>query len=348
MIQVLSKNSYTTVITCLGKYFKWEANENEFPNMGNEALRGIIKQTPEWGGIPMKKWIWAVLIFLVAGVVGGYSVAHYHENELQYQRNITNGQTAIAQKNYAAAKNYFSRALTKKKNDREATNLLDQTRQFTRAESEFKSNEFTSARLDYQNVLKISDGSRTLKERSQARVKLIKKIRANFKKFSKQLKKAKKLNAAWDFYASNAQLDLLLSNEEFNKGYYETLHDQALTLQRFNNAGIVADQGAFNSDTTPDNNQGAANKSLKPKVKPRYEGPTTTKPAAPKKKPKDSSSKDDSKDKPSNKESSDKPDSDDSTNSSSETSSSGSSKPSQTEKEAENAMVEGSSASSQK
>ncbi|WWL93819.1 hypothetical protein V6R94_09695 [Pediococcus acidilactici] len=36
--------------------------------------------------------------FLVAGVVGGYSVAHYHENELQYQRNITNGQTAIAQK----------------------------------------------------------------------------------------------------------------------------------------------------------------------------------------------------------------------------------------------------------
>ncbi len=59
--------------------------------MGNEALRGIIKQTPEWGGIPMKKWIWAVLIFLVAGVVGGYSVAHYPENELQYQRNITNG-----------------------------------------------------------------------------------------------------------------------------------------------------------------------------------------------------------------------------------------------------------------
>ncbi len=127
--------------------------------MGNEALRGIIKQTPEWGGIPMKKWIWAVLIFLVAGVVGGYSVLIITKIELQYQRNITNGQTAIAQKNYAAAKNYFSRALTKKKNDREATNLLDQTRQFTRAESEFKSNEFTSARLDYQNVLKISDGS---------------------------------------------------------------------------------------------------------------------------------------------------------------------------------------------
>lgn len=42
----------------------------------------------------MKKWIWAVLIFLVAGVVGGYAVAHYHEEQVQYERNITNGKTA--------------------------------------------------------------------------------------------------------------------------------------------------------------------------------------------------------------------------------------------------------------
>lgn len=175
MIQVLSKNSYTTVITCLGKYFKWEANENEFPNMGNEALRGIIKQTPEWGGIPMKSgfgrfWFfgrrsgWWVLSCSLSRKWTAISTQHHQR---------TNGDCP---KNYAAAKNYFSRALTKKKNDREATNLLDQTRQFTRAESEFKSNEFTSARLDYQNVLKISDGSRTLKERSQARIKLIKKL----------------------------------------------------------------------------------------------------------------------------------------------------------------------------
>lgn len=306
--------------------------------MGNEALRGIIRQIPETGGIPMKKWIWAVLIFLVAGVVGGYSVAHYHENELQYQRNITNGQTAIVQKNYAAAKNYFSRALTKKKSDRQATHLLEQTQQFTRAESEFKSNEFTSARLDYKNVLKISDGSKVLKERSRARIKLIKKIRTNFKKFNKQLEKAKKLNEAWDFYASNAQLDLMLSDEEFSKGYYGALRDQALTLQRFNNAGIVADRDAFNNDTTPDNNQGSGSKAANPKVKPRYEGPTTTPSTAPKKKPKDSS-KDKSKEKPADKESDDKQGDASSTDSGSTESNSESDKAPKAEKEAERDAV---------
>lgn len=222
----------------------------------------------------MKRWIWAVLIFLVAGVVGGYSVAHYHEEELQYSRNVVNGQTAIEQANYAAAENYFSRALTKKKDDQTATALLRQTKKFVRAESEFKSHEFTSARIDYRSAKQYQQGSKTLKDRADTRITLIDKIKKNVKKFNKELKQAKSMNAAWNFYGSNAIIDGLLSSKEFKKNYYSTLYDQVIILQRFNNAGIVADQSAFSDDTTPDNDEentpSGPNRSG---ITPQYRGP---------------------------------------------------------------------------
>lgn len=237
----------------------------------------------------MKRWIWAVLIFLVAGVVGGYSVAHYHEDQLQYSRNVVNGQTAIEQSNYAAAENYFSRALTKKKYDPVANDLFEQTKKFVRAESEFKSHEFTSARIDYQGVDKYKKGSKTLKERAEDKIALIDKIKKNVKKFNKQLEEAKKMNAAWNFYGSNATIDSLLSSAEFKKSYYATLYDQAVILQRFNNAGIVADQSAFSDDTTPDNGGGSS--SNQPSIAPRYRGPgPATAPSTPDKKASSSSS----------------------------------------------------------
>ncbi|XID86652.1 hypothetical protein ACF0HX_03725 [Pediococcus pentosaceus] len=220
----------------------------------------------------MKKWIWAVLIFLVAGVVGGYAVAHYHEEQVQYERNITNGKTAIDQTNYTAAKNYFSRAITIRKDDQQAANLLAQTKMYMRASSEFKSNEFTSARGDYQTVLTYKKASATLKQRSETKVKLIDKIKQNVKKFNKKLTTAKQKNEAWDFYGSNAIIDGLLSDKEFSKEYYKTIYDQALVLQRFNNAGIVADQNSFNTDTTPDNNENSMESGSGQQGLPRYGG----------------------------------------------------------------------------
>jgi hypothetical protein len=222
----------------------------------------------------MKRWIWAVLVFLVAGVVGGYSLAHYHENELQYNRDIVNGETAIEQKNYVAAENYFSRALTKKKDDEAATDLLAQTKKYVRAESEFKNNEFTSARMDYRVVkMHYDKGSKTLKQQAQARVNLIDKIKKNVKDFNNQLEDAKMMNAAWNFYGSNATIDGLLSNSDFTKKYYQTLYDQALILQRFNNAGIVADQSSFSTDTTIDSDQTKSAKRANASKIPQYNGP---------------------------------------------------------------------------
>ncbi len=221
----------------------------------------------------MKKWIWAVLIFLVAGVVGGYAVSHYRAEQLQYNRNVTNGKTAIEQANYTVAKNYFSRALTMKKDDQHATNLLAQTKRYVRATSEFKRNEFTSARNDYKAVTSYEKASTTLKERSETKIKLIDKIKRNVKKFNKQLQTAKEMNAAWNFYGSNSEIDSLLSNKEFEKGYYKTIYDQVLVLQRFNNAGIVADQGSFSTDTTPDDNQSSASTSSNQQTFPQYGGP---------------------------------------------------------------------------
>ncbi|MCT1177363.1 hypothetical protein EFL77_02370 [Pediococcus pentosaceus] len=229
----------------------------------------------------MKKWIWAVLIFLVAGVVGGYAVAHYHEEQVQYERNITNGKTAIDQTNYTAAKNYFSRAITIRKDDQQAANLLAQTKMYMRASSEFKSNEFTSARGDYQTVLTYKKASATLKQRSETKVKLIDKIKQNVKKFNKKLTTAKQKNEAWDFYGSNAIIDGLLSDKEFSKEYYKTIYDQALVLQRFNNAGIVADQNSFNTDTTPDNNENSMESGSGQQGLPRYGGPIPSSTAVP-------------------------------------------------------------------
>ncbi|GEP20170.1 hypothetical protein [Pediococcus argentinicus] len=187
----------------------------------------------------MKKWIWAIVIFLVVGVVGGYSYSHYREVRNQYNQDILNGEVAVKQKHYAAAQNYFSDALIRVQNDKKAQDLLDQTKKFVRAESELNSHQFAMAKQSYKDVLSYKKGSSVLDKRADDRISLVDQVQKNFKRFSSMLQKAQEYNAAQMFMDSNSELDLLFSETDFKQSYYETLRDQATKLRQSNNMGLV-------------------------------------------------------------------------------------------------------------
>lgn len=204
------------------------------------------------GTYSLKRWIWIILIVIVAGSVSGYSIAHYRENNRQYNQDLVSGRLAIDNKNYAAAQNYFSDALLKKRNDKAANDLLHQTQRIVKANSAFKGQEFNNAKREYKVVSRdYPMGSKTLAKLGEKQYSLVVKVQKKFKDFSKQLKIAKELNASQMFMQSNAELDLLFSDGSFKDSYYSTLYDQATKLQDANNNGMVNSNNSIgSSDTT--------------------------------------------------------------------------------------------------
>ncbi|AEV95854.1 hypothetical protein [Pediococcus claussenii] len=221
----------------------------------------------------MKRWIWIILIVIVAGSVSGYSIAHYRENNRQYNQDLVSGRLAIENKNYAAAQNYFSDALLKKRNDKAANDLLHQTQRIVKADSAFKGQEFNNAKREYKVVSRdYPMGSKTLTRLGKKQYSLVIKVQKKFKDFSEQLKVAKELNASQMFMQSNAQLDLLFNDGSFKDSYYSTLYDQATKLQDANNSGMINSNNSIGSSdtagTSGNQEQGGYSQSTREAVQP--------------------------------------------------------------------------------
>ena len=234
----------------------------------------------------MKKIIWTILIVLTAGLIGGYSIAYFHQRQLDFNNNIVNGKTALENKSYTAAEKYFSRASQLNSGDEEAPILLNQTKLFVKADAELDSNEFTGALIDFKSVQDTKNGSQTLKQRSKQQISLINHIKSKYKKFNADLKQAQKQNLAFDFYGSNATLNKMFDDQDFNQKYYSVIYDQAKMLQQYNNDKMLASENALKAQPVVPK----VDKKVAPTINKNAQKHSTVKSEAPKKENSKSSS----------------------------------------------------------
>ncbi|MDT6981347.1 hypothetical protein [Levilactobacillus zymae] len=185
----------------------------------------------------MKKWVWVVATIVVALLIGGYAYSNHHATAKEYQAAMTNGRTALKNKDYTQAESYFQNALKRRLNDRTAQTYLTQTQRFVSGENAMDARKFGHAQTHYQTVKTTKNGSAVLVNRATKRLKQVKVIRANVTQFKQVLSKAQDQNQALNYGASNTTLDELFNNRKFQQVYYKNLYAQALALRKANNAG---------------------------------------------------------------------------------------------------------------
>lgn len=201
----------------------------------------------------LKKWVWVVATIVVALLIGGYAYSNHHATAKEYQAAMTNGRTALKNKDYTQAESYFQNALKRRLNDRTAQTYLTQTQRFVSGENAMDARKFGHAQARYQTVKTTKNGSTVLVNRATKRLKQVKVIRANVAQFKQLLSKAQDQNQALNYGTSNTTLDELFNNSKFQQVYYKNLYAQALALRKANNAGqtsVVTNSSSAATSTT--------------------------------------------------------------------------------------------------
>lgn len=198
----------------------------------------------------MKKWVWVVATLVVALLIGGYAYSNHHATAKEYQAAMTNGRTALTNKDYTQAESYFQNAMKRRLNDKTAQTYLTQTQHFVSGEDALDARKFSRAQGRYQTVKDTKNGAKVLIQRATKRLKQLKVIQANVKQFKKLLKQAASENQALNYGTSNNTLDELFNNKQFQKVYYKDLYTQALALRKANNAGQASSSSSASSQTT--------------------------------------------------------------------------------------------------
>lgn len=182
----------------------------------------------------MKKWIWLVLAVIIGVSVGGYSYARHNKEMQLYAEAMQRGNSKIADKNYSEAEVAFQDALMKKANDPKATRYLKQTQNFATAESRFGGANYQAAQIHYKRAANMKNGQKTLTQRAQKKVKLLKSVISNRKGFNDIYKTAKKQAKEGKYTTSNETLDLILTSPTTKQKYYKDIVKKAQQLHNSN------------------------------------------------------------------------------------------------------------------
>lgn len=100
-------------------------------------------------------------LFVLAACNNGSGEATTSKND-QYDTAMREGQLAISNKDYTEAEKSFEKALSYKEKDTKATTFLDQTKNYVKAESDFKAEKLDQAKTEATNVVNEKKGSKDL------------------------------------------------------------------------------------------------------------------------------------------------------------------------------------------
>ncbi|EHM00517.1 hypothetical protein HMPREF9103_00523 [Lentilactobacillus parafarraginis F0439] len=215
-------------------------------------------------GLYLKKWIWLVITIVIAASVGGYAYARHSQNEKLYSDAMDRASLQISNKRYIAAETAYTNALKRKPNDEKATRLLSQTQNFMAANDLFNQRQFAGAKNSYQSVVATKNGNETLKGRANDRLKLVKTIQSNLKRYNKLYSQALNETGEGNYAQSNSTLDKILSDTAIKQTYYKTIYNKAKQLQTKNNAALngtaaTSSSSDFESSTSNSSTQNTPN-----------------------------------------------------------------------------------------
>lgn len=198
----------------------------------------------------MKRWVWAVVAVVVAVLVGGYAYSNHQITENQYRTEMSNGKSAIQDKQYTKAESHFENALKRKTNDSAAQRYLDQTQAFVSGKNAMTDRHFQSAKDYFTTVKNTQNTSGILVSRAKSRLKTLKIVMANVKKYNKLYNEAVTQNKAMEYEASNNTLNQLFSDTEFSKAYYKNIYEKAKDLQEANNKGMTGESSTPSTNSS--------------------------------------------------------------------------------------------------
>lgn len=211
----------------------------------------------------MKKWLWVLVVAVVALGVGGYSYSRHQIQERSYAADMQTGRQAIKAKKYTQAENAFTRATRTKASDTVAQRYLSQTQTYVAGTKAISSRQFTAASDDFNTVISVKKGSDVLVARAKTSLSLVKTIVANRKTDNKNYQKALELNQANEFTDSNGVLTVMFQSKTFSQSYYKDIYRKAKGLQKENNAALKSLTGStpITDDATESATTGATSTS---------------------------------------------------------------------------------------
>ncbi|WP_283680308.1 hypothetical protein [Lentilactobacillus sp. Marseille-Q4993] len=199
----------------------------------------------------MKKWIWIIVVIIVAGSIGGYAYARHTQNEKLYTQEIKRGNAQISDQDYKGAEKSFSDALKRKSNGTKAKTLRNQTRKFMDANELLNNKKFKDSQDKYREVTAIKKGNEQLVDRANSQIKLLDKIQANVKSYTAAYTAALEQNKNKQYADSNDTLNKLLKDKNFQQPYYTDILQKVVQLQTNNNAALS--NQSQSTDTNDDN-----------------------------------------------------------------------------------------------
>ncbi|AVK63829.1 cell surface protein [Lactobacillus sp. CBA3606] len=192
----------------------------------------------------MKKWVWMIVIVVVALGVGGYTYSRHQLQERSYASEMKTGKQAIKDQQYTKATTYFTKASRTKGSDTVAERYLSQTQTYVSAKKALQARQFTTAKADFTTVKQTKHGSSTLVTRATAKLSLIKTVMQHRTAYQAKYRQAAKLNQTNDFTDSNGILTVLFQSKRFSQHYYQDIYKKAKALRKENNAALKALTGS--------------------------------------------------------------------------------------------------------
>ncbi|MGY3778414.1 hypothetical protein [Isobaculum melis] len=167
---------------------------------------------------------------LVLGLVVLVTLTACGNSEKDYQAAMDTGNDAIAAKDYDKAITSFEKALTYKKSDAEAQDLMDQVKSYQKATKLEEDAKLDEAKKAAQEVIEMKNGSSTLADRGQAVLDEITTLEENEEKYQEMYDQAKKEYAAKEYDAAGGTIQILLGKDLDHK-VFATLKTDATTLK---------------------------------------------------------------------------------------------------------------------